>query len=576
MIKFNNFAYMSAIALIGAVGFTACSSDDDLSNPNPTFDGETVKTQFAINIPYANGGTRMSEDIVQEGNKKFRGMQDIYLIPTTGSAVTTFSDVIGLGNITVFDNQSSNPGNYKIYNDVNIPIGTKFFHFYGQALKSDDVSDMVNGVLETTLPSVSSTDGIIFNLKPVNENNGGIGRFTTGQDKMVAVLNSVASAFGTPTDPSKMKDLYDAFITMRAGSANSIKIALENLYNALPTTDGDAVKAAIAGDGKPFTYVDETKTLKWQSGYDANFPTSIGLPEGAAQVEWNATESKFEANVPGGNSYTVNAANICYPAALYYYIGTDAKTKDESVSTWPSSASEWEDYDWVTNNWGSEVKNTTRTVALDNNVQYSVGNLKATFRCSSATLPDNGETLGHQTNYVAVPSDGFPVTAILVGGQPENVGYDFTGPTDANKYVYTIYDSIPVNKCSAKNGSASSPNYTLVLDNSKNTNANKLVYVALELTNNSGTDFYGHDGLIPNGGKFYLIGELDPAKGTYTGDTKPGNVFTKDYITTANFSISTLKDAYVAIPDLRASGLELGLSVDLEWQTGLSFDVEIK
>ena len=59
---------MGAIALVGAVGFTACSSDDDLTAPqNPTFDGESVKTQFAINIPYAGGkDTRMSEDATRE------------------------------------------------------------------------------------------------------------------------------------------------------------------------------------------------------------------------------------------------------------------------------------------------------------------------------------------------------------------------------------------------------------------------------------------------------------------------------------------------------------------------------
>ena len=61
---------MGAIALVGAVGFTACSSDDDLTAPqNPTFDGESVKTQFAISIPYAGKGTRLTEDIVQGQNK---------------------------------------------------------------------------------------------------------------------------------------------------------------------------------------------------------------------------------------------------------------------------------------------------------------------------------------------------------------------------------------------------------------------------------------------------------------------------------------------------------------------------
>ena len=45
----RNFAYGAAALLIGAVSFTACSSEDELSNTNPTYDGESVKTQFAIN-----------------------------------------------------------------------------------------------------------------------------------------------------------------------------------------------------------------------------------------------------------------------------------------------------------------------------------------------------------------------------------------------------------------------------------------------------------------------------------------------------------------------------------------------
>jgi hypothetical protein len=45
-------------------------------------------------------------------------------------------------------------------------------------------------------------------------------------------------------------------------------------------------------------------------------------------------------------------------------------------------------------------------------------------------------------------------------------------------------------------------------------------------------------------------------------------------MTSATFKIgaNSLKSAYTTIPDLRASQISLGLSVNLEWQTGLSFD----
>ena len=575
MIKLDQFALMGAFVLTGALGFTACSSDDIADvEPNPTFDGESVKTQFAINIPYAKGGTRMSSETVQQDNK-FRGMQDIYLVSTTGSTATDFSYITGLGNITAWDNPGSgNDGNYKLYSDVNIPTGTKYFHFYGQALKNGTPTNMDNGVIETNLTTAASRDAIEFKLRTINSDNTTT-TFSDGMKKMVDYLNAVATAFDTPTDPSELKTLYDEFIKMKAASANSLLIAMQTLYDNLPSTGADNVKTAILGESQSVFKVTEGK-LSWNTtNYAANFPENVGLPEGVAMVEWNSGESKFVQAVPGGNSYTVDAAKICYPAALYYYIGTNAKTYTSEYNSWPNSSAAWESETW--SGWGDEVTATTRTVALEDNVQYAVGNLKTTVRCTAGSLPDNADELGTQGNVNYVPvGDGFPVTAIIVGGQPDKVGYDFTGGTT---FDYNIYDKFPADYKAANVTSApSTANYTLVLDNSKDDNTNKTVYFALELTNNSGINFYGHDGLIANGMKFYLIGELDPIKATFSGDTgaKPTNVFTKDYVTTANVKISSLADAYVTIPDLRAERLSLGLSVDLEWQTGLVFDVEIK
>lgn len=577
MIKLDKFALMGAFVLTGALGFTACSSDDIADvEPNPTFDGESVKTQFAINIPYAKGGTRMSNVTVQQNNN-FRGMQDIYLVSTTGSTATDFSYITGLGNIIALDNPGSgNNGNYKIYEDVNIPTGTKYFHFYGQATKGSGASNMENGVIETNLTTAADRDAIEFKLRTINSDNTTT-TFSDGMTKMVDYLNAVATAFGSPADPSELKTLYDEFIKMKAASANSLLIAMQTLYDNLPSAGADAVKTAIVGEDQSVFKVTGGK-LAWNTdNYAANFPENVGLPEGVAMVEWST--DKFVQTVPGGNSYTVDAAKICYPAALYYYIGTNAKTLATAYTYWGTnmgSATAWDGYDWTTNGWGDEVTATTRTVALEDNVQYAVGNLKTTVRCTAGSLPDNAAEQGqqHVTNYVPV-GDGFPVTAIIVGGQPDKVGYDFTGGTS---FDYNIYDKFPADYKAANSTSApSTANYTLVLDNSKDPNTNKTVYFALELTNNSGINFYGHDGLIANGMKFYLIGELDPTKAEFEGSgTKPINVFTKDYVTTANVSISSLADAYVTIPDLRAERLSLGLSVDLTWQTGLVFDVEIK
>ena len=116
------------------------------------------------------------------------------------------------------------------------------------------------------------------------------------------------------------------------------------------------------------------------------------------------------------------------------------------------------------------------------------------------------------------------------------------------------------------------------------------VYVALEFQNCTGEDFYGNFNLIRNEGYFYLIGELDPAgksvvwptdgyvippykyeDGKYIGIPR---VFIQDYKTSVTFKFgpNSLKYAYLTVPDLRASSLTLGLSVDIQWKQGLTYD----
>ena len=103
------------------------------------------------------------------------------------------------------------------------------------------------------------------------------------------------------------------------------------------------------------------------------------------------------------------------------------------------------------------------------------------------------------------------------------------------------------------------------------TAANVNEYVAVELVNTSDKDFYGADGIVPIGAKFYLVGQLAATAATETGN----QVFKQDYTTTARFSIKDLKSAYVNIPDLKSPQLEIGMSVDLSWKSGHTYDVEL-
>jgi hypothetical protein len=112
----------------------------------------------------------------------------------------------------------------------------------------------------------------------------------------------------------------------------------------------------------------------------------------------------------------------------------------------------------------------------------------------------------------------------------------------------------------------SDANSTLVLE----TAAEEDEYICVEFTNNSTKDFYGADGIVPIGGKFYLVGRLTAASATETGK----KVFKQDYTTTAKLSIKDLKSAYNTIPDLKAPQLEIGLLVDLTWKAGHVYEID--
>ena len=218
--------------------------------------------------------------------------------------------------------------------------------------------------------------------------------------------------------------------------------------------------------------------------------------------------------------------------------------------------------------------NSTRTIALEKAIQYGVANLKTTVKLKDANLNDNANAQGGQVADQNIAVNGkLNLTGVLVGDQPQYVGWDFKAPA-ATSFDYTVYDN-KIASDAALTTTESAPNYTLVLDNNKAEQAN-VVYVVLEFVNNTGVDFYGKEGMVPKGGKFYLVGKLDKAATTGVTNTKNvDHIFVQDHTTVANFTISSLKNAYNNIPDLRSTSVSVGLAVNLTWENGIEFNVEI-
>ena len=555
---FNKYAYMGAIALVGAVGFTACSSDDDLTAPqNPTFDGERVKTQFAISIPYGSKDTRMTADNTQNNNN-FLGMTNVRLLSFDGvpGTVTTFSSMIPLTDIAGITSEASN----KIYSDVNVPVGTDHFLFYASAPMTDAFA---NGVINATLDGKTTLNDINFTLDGVDTGD------KTAETDLLKVLNKVDDVTGWSDGvdvDADLKALHASYITMTAGSANNIRLALQNLYNTVERwVDGADASAIVATDIRNAIISGGTFTVSggpapYTLSTSLTYPADRNLPDGAVKLKYEGGNFSYDEGTLTGLS-SLDVSKVCYPAALYYFVNTDVAANDAEFTSWPNTPATWTG---TFDDWGSEVLATTRTIALKKNIQYAVASMKLTVKCDGSSLQDNGTT-EHPAVYVTVPTDGFEVTGVLIGGQPSQADWKLE-PVSAT-FDYTVYDQI--SNVYAKAGTAQGENYTLLL--SDKTNSTPTVNFAIELKNNSGVEFRGVDGVVPVGGKFYLIGQLDPDGKTVSGVTTP-HVFMADYQTVVNAKISTLKNAYNTIPDLRATKMELGLSVDLEWIDGILFD----
>ena len=615
MKKFRFFSFASAMLLASAAGMVSCSSDSIEPTGGSGATGQVVKTQFAINIPYGGNSstnqakkvTRMTDEMTQQSGKPFRGISDIVLLTFNGNPSTAGNtEATSIIDIGTDANAYANDEYSKLYRDIEIPVGTSHMLFYGRATRKSGDTDFQAGKI--TDVGTKTTEKVLANisheLTPINST----ANFTTDTDagKIIDALNSIANAKVTDgtdytwaaignetTLPSWLTEnekkflaaRYNEFTSLKAGSKTSVVEFIKNLKTALV---GETGEPTIPAERKLTKEIYDKCVSALTAIGSINFPGN-NLPDGVASLSWIAGESKFAYNAPNnvtiGSGNSINYQKICYPAELSYFVNTTTMVSDKDMSNFNDFPSYT---DWTQNTetgWSgktsfteSAVTNLTKTVGLKAPVQYSVAVLKSTVRCDAATLKDNAKQAGSldEDQQISVPTDGFKVTGILIGGQPASVDWKYEPKATGESFANTIYDNV-MNGAPmyAKNEtSASNANYTLVFDNKKS-DTQSPVYVTIELENNSGQAFYGKDGIIQKDTKFYLVGQLNPNKTGLTNPNSVNRVFVQDYVTTANFNITDLKSAYNCIPDLRTSGINVGLAVDLDWKSGITFDVDI-
>lgn len=378
---------------------------------------------------------------------------------------------------------------------------------------------------------------------------------------------------------------------------------------------------------------------------EGGFPINIGLPGGAAYIVCNTQANlrypdqfEYDRNVPayGMGEATFDIFNYVYPAELMYFGNSSIRTSDETVSDFPKTLTAWNGDNWNSNGWTfpGQVKSTTRSVAMVYPINYgsAMCKSKVKFKEGVTTLYDNKDALftGEGNNSIAVGPDvaqGFKVTGFVIGGQPGAVGWDYTIMADPASYdnatykynsttkmfegiTYNTYkfDKMIYDKVTPSfriaDPASSNEIYTICFDNYDPLQAaddQHDVYVALELINDTGKDFWGELNMVRRGGTFYLVGKLDLAalrasggldafdnlsRANYhyppfdpaTGATiQAPRVFMQDYVTNLNLILDAncLQHAYVTVPDLRASQVSLGLSIDISWEPGPAFDVNM-
>lgn len=607
MKKIKFFSFASAVLLASAAGMTSCSSDSIEPTGGSGVAGQVVKTQFVINIPYAgneSGGnarvsTRMTADNTQNNNN-FLGLKDIEMFAfdkAPGGTNTTSTRTIRIRT----DASSSNNDYRRIYSDIAIPVGTNNMILYARATRTKAVASgtanktnfeagsLTNPYKTYTDEAKPELSDLNFNLEAIHKNND----FDTYGQTILQKLNAIANTTAegkkwseTGIDESADNDdkilhsLYIQFTKLTAGSANSVNSFIVHLKEAI---ESQGVKTPMA----------EAIKTNCTKVTNTNFPRNLDLPDGVVRVKFGSTNKFTFVTANDGTVSTgsdlIDYKTVTYPSELAYFVSSPIKTSTSNISKvgelpkyddWLAGTVTWEGYKNI-------VQNNTRFVALQNPVQYGIACLKSSIKCASTSLKDNARKIvgSESDNTITINDNSFPVTGILIGGQPAGVKWDFepASTIQSRDFKYTIYDSDMnggINFTAKPEGTGTLPyNYTLVLDNkdtSSEVATQSNVNVVIELENNA-ADFYGAEGLIPEGSKFYLAGTLDlnATNSVKPNDSKVDHVFVKDHTTVANFTIKDLKKAYNCIPDLRTSKINVGLAVDLSWKTGIEFNVEL-
>ena len=584
--------------LISHLLFASCANDDV---PQPTAH-QPVSVDFALTVtkaasPGISGITRMASGYTV-GTENNIALQ--CAIPFTVADVNVpvgVSDVCTSTPIGYFDQPRTT---YPFFtSSCEFSQGTNAILAY--ASSSTNASSWQKGVLDATFNDYQPAN-ISFRLRTIQSASDYLGteQVKTLPEQLADYLTDIANtsigegeniktwkAYATSTTMNAdLKLLFKNFTNQLSdevgevlpGSSANVKAWVTELKTSLNSLtmglseDDTNIKAAIIANIDAQLDKLEPSTGAWK-----NFPASLHLPDGAAVVRWDG--DKF---VPETQTTTIadinNLERLTYPAEIYYYGNSVTWVSSEKLSDNFSSKNKWQkesesDETAVLSGFmQGPVASNTKTVAMFDPLEYGVGQLKVQLMHTASSLQDS------KNNDVTIGANQFKLTGIIVGGQLP-VGFDFRPET-----VYPVYSEADMrfiydSQVNTNGTGANEPFYLSTADETEFTQTlvlqsytGRSLKLVLEFENNSGQDFYGYNGTVYRGTKFYLVGEVVPTIEENPNEFQ-NRVFTQDYITTVNVTVTSLAKAYNVLPNLMSPRLEMGLELTPKWVQATTTDV---
>ena len=278
-------------------------------------------------------------------------------------------------------------------------------------------------------------------------------------------------------------------------------------------------------------------------------------------LQWTELENGTYAFVPQTEATTLASISginrYAYPAELYYQCNSTIRTSNEEVPPGNYTGKTWPD---VLNMYssGTAVSSNTKSVAIEETMQYAVAHLSAQVQATAPTLRDGDH------REITIGANDFPITGMIISGQ-NPVGFDFKPETaetgeDREKFVYDSYLRDQNGGTLYLTTTPTDAFHSLVLQTKEREN----ISVILELRNDSQETFKGLSGYVFPGTKFYLAGKIVLPKKDNPADFEK-RVFTQDYTTTVGMKVETLAGAYNVMPNIQSERLEISVKMDLKW-----------